>query len=133
LTGFSVLEHILEANLEVWSEAGLRLVWSWSGADSGVLELVWSWSGAGPGAGLELVWSWSGAGLEHILEVRSWSWHGLVRFWRFGTIWSEMAHMVRNGTFSLALRFPNNFWKNISARDAFPCFYVVSLLAIYIV
>jgi hypothetical protein len=23
-----------------------------------------------------------------------------------------------------ALRFPNNFWKNISARDAFPCLVV---------
>jgi hypothetical protein len=111
----------LEANLEVWSEAGLRLVWSWSGADSGVLELVWSWSGAGPGAGLELVWSWSGAGLRLV-----WSWSGahsggqILVLARFGQVWSEMAHMVRNGTFSLALRFPNNFWKNISARDAFP-------------
>ena len=110
----------LEANLEVWPEAGLRLVWSWSGVRSGVLELVWSWSGAGPGAGLELVWSWSGAGLRLV-----WSWSGadsggLARSGQKWQIWSEMAHMVRNGRFSLALRFPNNFWKNISARDAFP-------------
>ena len=35
-------------------------------------------------------------------------------------------HMAKRGQNRPALRFPNNFWKNVSARDAFP--YVVMVV-----
>ena len=38
-------------------------------------------------------------------------------------LFRDLLILTHYGRFEHALRFPNNFWKNISARDAFPCLW----------